>query len=107
MIDLFDPVDPIDLTLRKIPLDPLDPLDPTLRKNQIEEINRPKILTLYSETENSKLPLLYSFDPNWTLYVCVCIIIPCDYIEHTHNESDHSKKKVWFKTKGTREHKVL
>ena len=39
-IDLFDPTDP---TLRKKPLDPIDPLDLTLRKNQMEEINRPNI----------------------------------------------------------------
>ena len=40
--------------------------------------------TLYSGAENSKLSLLFSFNPNWTLHVCVCIIRPCDYVEHTH-----------------------
>ena len=71
-IDLFDPTDP---TLRKKPLDPIDPLDLTLRKNQMEEINRPtfchsknsKVKCLWTEWFNSKIK--YMNQPFLGLYI--------------------------------------
>ena len=52
----------------------------------------------YSGAENGRLSWLFSFDPNWILYVCVSIIIPCD-IEHATLRVTIVKRKFGSKLK--------